>query len=591
MSKDLPWGPVTRDDGSTTFRIWAPARTTMVLRLGNVGVDMERGEGGWFEATIENLRPGQLYGFSLSDGLVVPDPASRKQGRRVEGLSVLTDPTSYRWTNSSWAGRPWAEAIIYEIHVGTFTEQGTFRAAAGRLEDLADLGVTAIELMPVAQFPGARGWGYDGVLQYAPHHSYGEPDDLKAFIDAAHGYGLMVFLDVVYNHFGPQGNFLPHYAPEFFHDDRPTPWGSRIAFEAKPVRRYFLDNVLYWLTEFRFDGLRFDAIDQIDDSSETHILAEISDIVREHAKATARHIHLTTENPANAAELIADRNDGTRLYTADWNDDFHHVIHVIATGEDKGHYAPFKDRAWEKLQKALATGYLEQRGSLLSDQTTPSAAVSPNAFVHFLQNHDQVGNRALGNRLNTMVDKWSLALLTEILLLSPQIPLLFMGDDHLSPKPFHFFADYDGDIARLVKEGRSREAANFGGIPDGFTDEDLPDPLAKVTFEQSRIDWNDASGDEAREWRQWLSELIHFRRRELVPFIHHTKGYAGTTVDAPPECVFVDWTFGRGAIRLRANLSEVDVICDRPVGEQIYPKHSVEGILPCRTVALFLALD
>jgi malto-oligosyltrehalose trehalohydrolase len=564
----------------------------MGLRLGNVAVDMDPVENGWFEATIENLSPGQLYGFSLGDGLVVPDPASRKQAGQVEGPSVLIDPTSYRWTNVNWTGRPWAETIIYEIHIGTFTEQGTFRAAADRLEDLAKLGVTAIELMPVAHFPGRRGWGYDGVLQYAPHQSYGEPDDLKAFIDAAHGHGLMVFLDVVYNHFGPQGNFLPQYAPQFFHEDQPTPWGSRIAFEVEPVRRFFLDNVRYWLDEFRFDGLRFDAIDQIDDTSDRHILTEISDVVHAYAKATARHIHLVTENPANVAELIVDRADGTRLYTADWNDDFHHVVHVIATGEDKGHYAPFRDRAWEKLHTTLATGYIEQGDPVLSERRTPSQAVSPTAFVHFLQNHDQVGNRALGNRLNTMVDRRSLALLTEILLLSPQIPLLFMGDDHLSPKPFRFFADYEGDIARLIKEGRSGEAANFGGIPEGFAAEDIPDPVARATFEESRIDWNDASGDEAREWRRWLSNLIHFRLSELVPFIDQMRGCAGSIVKAPAECVFVDWTSARGVIRLRANLSSADVICDRPVTEQIYPReHRADGILPSRTVSLFLALD
>jgi len=587
LNRQFAWGPILHDDGSASFRLWAPALRELSLRIDGQVLAMERNIEGWFETLVETKTVGTPYGFVLPDGRIVSDPASRQQATDVSGLSILGDPHSYRWQNRDWKGRPWEETIIYEIHIGTFTREGTFRSAISKLEQLASVGITTVEIMTLAQFPGGRGWGYDGVLHYAPHNAYGLPDDFKAFVDAAHGHGLMVFLDVVYNHFGPEGNFLADYAPDFFHSDNPTPWGPRIAFERDPVRRYFLDNVVYWLREFRVDGLRFDAIDQIDDSSPLHILEEIPETA--HAAIGNRRLHLITENPANGAELIADRAGGGRLYTADWNDDFHHVLHVIVTGENQGYYAPFREHPWEKLRRAMATGYLRQGKHILGDRRVLTEALSPTAFVHFLQNHDQVGNRALGNRLHTMVDERALRVLTEILFLSPQIPLLFMGDDHLSSKPFRFFSDYQGDLAAAIRESRPKEAENFGGLPEGMRVSDIPDPSAAETFLQCKLDWQEISDEGRREWSDWLRRLIGFRRDHIVPPLFHARGYAGSIVTAPERCLFVDWRFVDVVLHMRANLSEEDVICDRSASETIYPSEQrTESGLPPWSATLFM---
>lgn len=587
LNRQFAWGPVVHDDGSASFRLWAPALRELSLRMDDQVLAMERDIDGWFETLVAPGVLGGTYGFVLPDGRIVPDPASRQQVSDVDGLSILADPHSYRWQYPDWKGRPWEEAIIYEIHIGTFTREGTFRAAIAQLEHLTSVGITAVEIMPLAQFPGKRGWGYDGVLQYAPHNAYGSPDDFKAFVDAAHGHGLMVFLDVVYNHFGPEGNFLAHYAPDFFHSDNPTPWGARIAFERDAVRRYFIDNVVYWLSEFCLDGLRFDAIDQIEDGSPLHILEEISETA--HAAIRDRQIHLITENPANGAELIADRAGGVRLYTADWNDDFHHVLHVIVTGEAQGYYAPFREHPWEKLRKAMATGYLRQGKHILGERRVPTEALSPTAFVHFLQNHDQVGNRALGNRLHTMIDERAHRVLTEILFLSPQIPLLFMGDDHLSSKPFCFFSDYQGDLARAIRESRPKEVENFGGLPDGMRPSDIPDPSAAESFLSCKLDWQEIFDGRRREWTDWLRRLIGFRRDHIVPFLFHARGHAGSIINSPERCLFLDWKLGDAILHMRANLSEKPAVCDRAALETIYPsEHRTESGLPPWSVTLFV---
>jgi maltooligosyltrehalose trehalohydrolase len=316
----------------------------------------------------------------MPDGLAVPDPAARAQAGDVHGPSLLVDPRAYRW-RTDWPGRPWAEAVIMEIHIGTFTPEGTFRAAAERLPHLAETGITAVEIMPVAQFGGNRGWGYDGVLPYAPHRAYGTPEDLKALIDTAHGLGLMVLLDVVYNHFGPDGNYLHVYAPQFFTDRRNTPWGAAIAYEEPPVRRFFIENALYWLEEFHLDGLRLDAIDNvIDPDSETEILEEIAAEVR--AAHPGARIHLTTEDDRNITRLHERSDDGRpRLYTAEWNDDFHNAAHAVATHEAEGYYVDFAQDHWEKLARSMAEGFAYQ-GEASAHQDgaprgTPSAHLPP----------------------------------------------------------------------------------------------------------------------------------------------------------------------------------------------------------------------
>ncbi len=574
------WGPTATGEG-ICFRIWAPAEKYVTLRLSYDHVMTAVGDG-WFEVIIEGQPFGSAYGFVLSDGRVVADPASRQQVSDVSGLSVLTDPRSYQWQDGDWLGRPWHETIIYELHIGTFTQEGTFQAAAGKLKRLADLGFTAIELMPVAHFPGDRGWGYDGVLQYAPHSAYGTPDDFKAFVDLAHGLGLMVFLDVVYNHFGPVGNFLGRYAPSFFREGKENDWGAQIAFEEEPVRRFFIDNALYWLEEFHLDGLRFDAIHELKDDSKPHIVEELSTIIR--ARITGRHVHLVTENPPNGTDLMA-----SGLFNGDWNDAFHHVIHVIATGENTGLFEDFRDAPFDKLRKVLSEGYLEAGESIVGKPLPPGASLPPVAFVHFLQNHDQVGNRALGDRLHMTIDEQLHRVLTTTLLLSPQIPLLFMGDCHKATTAFHFFSDYEGEIADAIRENRVPQAENFGGFPGGSSPADIPDPNVGTTFTSSKLDWSQAETEQGREWSSWLQRLLYLRRDKIVPHLSSAKGYAATLLKAPEECVFVDWTLGERVLQLRLNLSARDVTLEGPLGARIWvePKATSSESLRARSVQVF----
>ena len=365
-----------------------------------------RGEG-WFELVTGEARPGSRYLFELPDGLRVPDPASHRQAEDVHGASIVVDPAAYAWRHADWKGRPWHEAVIYELHVGSFSPEGDFAGVARRLPGLAELGITAVELMPIADFPGGWNWGYDGVLPYAPDSRYGTPEDLKALIDTAHGLGLMIFLDVVYNHFGPEGNYLHRYAPQTFTDRHHTPWGSAIDFSRPPVREYFADNAAYWIEEFRFDGLRLDAVHAIIDDRSPHMLEMIAARARA-AAGPDREVHLILENEHNTASLL-DGGLGTRpdRFEAQWNDDFHHAAHVLLTGESAAYYADYAERPVALLGRSLAEGFVYQgevsayRGRPRGE---PSAHLPPTAFVNFLQNHDQIGNRGFGDRLTQLSD-------------------------------------------------------------------------------------------------------------------------------------------------------------------------------------------
>ena len=453
MKRACGWGPQFCEDGSTVFRLWAPAESTLALEIDGRRIAMERQDDGWFAVRLDSQPVGALYGFVLFDGRRVPDPASRFQPLGIDGPSLLCGPDCFAWRQADWCGRPWEEAVFYELHVGTFTRDGTYDAAIEHLPRLAEMGFTAIELMPIAQFPGRWGWGYDGVFQFAPHNAYGTPDELKRLVDAAHQCGLMVFLDVVYNHFGPEGNFLPHYAPGFFHSEDPTPWGSRIAFDEPAVRSYFIGNVLHWLQEYRFDGLRLDAVDQIVDAGTPHILQEISHTAD--ATFTDRQVHLVVENPSNGGDLLVADETGHRLFAADWNDEFHHAMHVAVTGEAEGHYAPYKDRPWKQVKQALAKGYLKQGKTTVGSALPNSACLPPTAFVHFLQNHDQVGNRALGDRLHTSLEPKVHRLLTEILL------------PHLVMPAHHDVRESDINMRRLhgnFAAAAERGPADFEGL-------------------------------------------------------------------------------------------------------------------------------
>ncbi len=353
------WGAEYVAAGEVRFRLWAPGQEKVTLRIDGEDTEMSRTDDGWFELLATGIVPGTEYNYVLADGSVVPDPAARGQKADVNGPSLVIDPTSYVWKHPEWKGRPWEETVVYELHVGTFTTEGTFRAAIDKLPYLVELGVTMIEVMPVAHFGGNRGWGYDGVLLYAPHVAYGPPEDFKAFIDAAHGHGLSVVLDIVLNHFGPEGNYLPLLAPDFFHKERSTPWGAGIAYDHDPVRRYISECALYWLEEFNLDGLRFDAIDQIEDTSEKHVLIEIAERIR--AEIPEREIHLTTEDSRNVIFLHPRDKDGRApLFTAEWNDDFHNAIHVFATGETHAYYQDFAKQPEKLVARILAEGFAYQ---------------------------------------------------------------------------------------------------------------------------------------------------------------------------------------------------------------------------------------
>lgn len=550
------WGP--REDGDgVIFSLWAPNEKRLTLKLGKTELAMSPQSGGWFDLRVPaaELGDGQ-YQFVLSDGLAVGDPASRSQVSGADGPSRFVRGGSYSWT-TKWQGRVWEDAVICELHIGTFTKEGTFRAAIDRLQHLAQTGFTAIEIMPVAHFAGERGWGYDGVLHYAPHAAYGTPDDMKAFIDAAHGYGMMVLLDVVYNHFGPEGNYLPRYAPAFFRKDIHTPWGAAIDYSQPAVRRYFIDNATYWIGEFQLDGLRLDAIEQIYDGSSKHILTELAEAV--HEAFPDRHVHLVVEDQRNDTGVLARNDDGTvKTYSAEWNDDFHHVAHVIATDEKLGHYKTFSTNLDRNLAKTLADGFIyANRGapsaSPLSGAGT-DISLPPTSFINFLQNHDQIGNRAFGERLVSLADDDLVRMLTAIMLLSPQIPFLFMGEEFGETQPFFFFCDYVGELGEMVRKGRAAEAEGFGGMKKGKTLEDLPDPNAKETFDGSKLRWERLEGEREKRWQQMVRELLALRRRYVIPLLK--SGQIQSEVrQADDGVVRVSWRSRDYQLELCANLS------------------------------------
>lgn len=566
------WGVELLEGEGACFRLWAPGESAVTLRHRDRDIRMEKADDGWFELTVSEAAAGDEYMFVLPDGKAVPDPASRAQADNVHGPSLIVDP-AYRWQNSGWRGRGWEEAVISEIHIGTFTPEGTFRAAAEKLKLLAETGITAIEVMPVAQFAGNRGWGYDGVLHYAPHSAYGMPADFKAFIDAAHGLGIMVLLDVVYNHFGPEGNYLHSYAPDFFRHDLDTPWGAAIDFSREAVRRYFIDNALYWIGEFQLDGLRLDAVEQIHDTAELHVLVAIADEVK--AAFADRQVHLVVEDQRNLVELLQRDEEGApRSYKAEWNDDFHHVAHIIATGEKIGHYKAFADQLWLKLALAL------QHGFIYPDRMEPPALpagersyLPPTAFIDFLQNHDQIGNRAFGERLISLSDPDIADALTAIFLLSPHIPFLFMGEEYGERRPFYFFTDYTGELAKLVREGRMAEAEGFGGLKAGKSASDLPDPNALSTFEDSKLDWVRQESEEGRRHRAFVADLLTLRKTYIVPMLKQSWSIESGALKAPDGGAAVWWKFSNLTLALRANLSGQPLVLPAVAGTVIYERY------------------
>lgn len=567
------WGPRSTG-GGVVFRLWAPSEHRVTLLAGGQEIVLQPLEDGWHAAETDHVRPGDPYVFRLSDGSTIPDPAAHAQEARVDGPSLLVDHETYAWDNPGWRGRPWEEAVIYELHIGTFTPEGTFRAAIEKLAHLRALGITAIEIMPVAHFSGKRGWGYDGVLLYAPHNSYGSPDDLKALVDEAHGHGIMVLLDVVYNHFGPIGNVLPRIAPPFFHPERQTPWGASLAFDEPAVRHFFIENALYWIENYRFDGLRFDATEEIVDDSERHMLIEMAETIRQ--AVPNRHIHLVVEDQTSRKGLLNRDGGVVHHYTAGWNDEFHHALHILATGEGQGHYARFVDNPYEVLREATARGFVVADRAKDRVGPAPQDPLPPQVNVNFLHNHDQIGNRAFGERLTTLADPALLKVMTALLILAPPVPMLFMGEEFGEERPFFFFADFEGELAEATKNGRKAEAEKFGGIPDGRTANDLPDPIAEKTFQRSKLDWSRAASVEGRRQAVFVRDLIGLRQAHIVPLLKSRPAPGAHILPASDGVLAIDWRFAHATLAIRANLTTVENPWPAASGEALF-EHAPAG--------------
>jgi maltooligosyltrehalose trehalohydrolase len=543
----LPFGANLVGAEQTRFRIWAPGQQKLSLAIeGREPLAMTACAGGWFEVTAD-CGADTRYRYLLQNGMAVPDPASRAQSDDVHGPSIVVDPGAYEWRNELWRGRPWEEAVLYELHAGIL---GGFTGVTRELPRLANLGITAVELMPIAEFPGARNWGYDGALLFAPESSYGTPDQLKALIDAAHDYRLMVFLDVIYNHFGPDGNYLGAFAPNMFRSDVTTPWGPAIDFRYEEVRRFFTENALYWLSEFRFDGLRLDAVHAI---TEPDWLDEMATEVR--ARFRDRNVHLILENEDNTASHLAGHFD------AQWNDDGHHVLHRLLTGEHQGYYRDYRDDPAALLARCLKEGFVYQGEPSLyrggKQRGTPSGDLPPTAFVLFLQNHDQVGNRAFGERLTSLTKPAALKAAISLQLLCPQIPLIFMGEENASDAPFLFFTDHSEELARAVRDGRRREFASFRQFSDPELLQKIPDPNARETFDHSKPV---AGAGDAESRQDLYRRLLTLRRENIVPRLNGTRALDAQAVGA--AAVSARWRMGDGAIlTLACNLgSEAAVI-------------------------------
>ena len=547
------WGTQITERG-VRFRLWAPSAksVSLVVLDGGERIEPMRPVGeAWFEIVSESARAGTRYLYEINGDVRVPDPASRFQPEGPETFGEVIDPSSFDWPDKPFEAPAYHTAVIYELHVGTFTQEGTYEAAARRLDHVADLGITAIELMPLSQAPGTRNWGYDGVLHYAPAHSYGTPDDLKRFIVEAHKRRLAVLLDVVYNHFGPEGNYLWHYAPQFFSDRLKTPWGAGIDYSSggnDPVRRYVIENACYWLSEYGFDGLRLDATPMIVDSRQPHILSELLD----EAKRTAgRTIYMIAEDVKNEAVDRLTRYDGR------WSDDAHHALHVAITGERSTYFKAFVDAPMLPLSNALTTESMHR--------------------VDYLQNHDQIGNRPFGERITALASPEAVRAAMAVLLLAPPVPLLFMGEEWAASSPFLFFCDFEPDLAKRVLEGRRAEFLGLGELPDPA--EPIPDPSALSSYETSKLQWNELDAEQHREWLRYYRELLSIRRTIVAP---HLSAAPAFSLEARAKVVgttgiAATWRLDNSAnLSLEANLGSAALASfeESAPGRVIFATHS-----------------
>jgi len=554
-------GPLVGPAG-TTFRLWAPAAKTVELVVDRP-LPMPSEAPGWYALTLPAARAGTRYKFRIDGEIDVPDPASAFQPDDVGGPSEVIDHGAYDWRSPDWRGRPWNDAAILELHVGTFTPEGTFRAAIDKLDHVAQAGFTAIELMPVADFAGSRNWGYDGVLLYAPDSAYGRPDDLRALVDAAHRRGLMVLLDVVYNHFGPEGNYLHRYAPDFFNPRHQTPWGDGVNYDgpgSEVVRAFMIHNALYWIEEFHLDGLRLDAVNAIVDESPRHLLVELARAGAD-GPGRERRVHLVLENGANEARYLRREAARRPLYQAQWNDDVHHALHILLTGETGGYYADYQPPL-PHLGRCLAEGFAfqgERSGYRDGPRGEPSAHLPPTAFVSFLQNHDQVGNRALGERITALAAPEAVRAATAVLLLAPALPLLFMGEEWAAPEPFLFFTDLGPDLGPAVAEGRRREFARFPEFASPEVRERIPDPQAASTRARSVLDWSRLAEPTHRDWLDFHRTLLRLRAEAIVPLQAGEPVPAASWKALGDTALEVTWAFPAGTLRLVTNLGPAAV--------------------------------
>jgi maltooligosyltrehalose trehalohydrolase len=494
------------------FRVWAPKATTVEIAIDNSRTPMMPDASGWWSADVPVTRVAPEYAFSLDGDQPLPDPRSPWQPHGVHGASRVLDHQAFAWTDARWQPGPLSSAVLYELHIGTFTTAGTFEAAIERLDHLVELGITHIELMPVAEFPGTRGWGYDGVDLYAPHHAYGGPEGLKRLVDVAHSKGLAVLLDVVYNHLGPAGNYLENFGP-YFTDRHHTPWGQAVNLDgpgSDEVRRFFCDNALMWLRDYHLDGLRLDAVHALIDTSAVHVLEQLAAEVQALAAQLGRHLVLIAESDLNDPRVVRPPEIGGYGLTAQWSDDFHHALHTVLTGERSGYYADFGTLA--ALAKALTHAYVYDGGySGFRDRRhgRPATGLSGHRFFGYLQNHDQIGNRAQGERSSHLLSLGRLKIAAGLVLTAPFVPLLYQGEEWGASAPFQYFTDHeDAELGRAVSTGRRLEFAAFG-----WSAEEVPDPQDPATYMHSRLDWRELACEPHASLLDWHRRLIRLRRR------------------------------------------------------------------------------
>jgi malto-oligosyltrehalose trehalohydrolase len=575
----MPFGAELLKGGGVRFRVWAPEAAYLSLKLEESAelLRMAAVDEGWHELIIGTVAAGSLYRFVLPNGMHVPDPASRFQPYDVNGPSEVIDPAAYRWRSVAWKGCPWEHAVLYEVHVGTFTPEGTFLAAIEKLEHIKGLGVTAIEVMSLGDFSGRWNWGYDGVLLYAPDSTYGRPEDLKAFVDAAHELGMMVILDVVYNHFGPEGNYIPQYFPDIVTSAYQTPWGQALNFDSRNstrTREFIIHNALYWVEEFQMDGLRLDAVHAILDSSSNHILDELAYQVKR--VSGGREIHLVLESDDRVWHHLR-RDAGLRPVssTAQWNHDMQKLVALALTPGRPGDL-DYADT--ELLGKALVEGFTSGRHHPNAPEEVAGLSISPAGFISFLQSHDVVGNRIFGERITQLAPAAVVRAISSVYLLAPQIPMLFMGEEWGASTPFPYFCDFTGELANAVRRGRLEQFATAEQRADPEFLSTACDPLAESTFLSAKLRWDERLTGIHAAWLDWHRRILEARRKSIVPLMPLLQATTGEYEIAGPRQIAVQWQTRGGSLRMRANLSDQpSALLPRGPGRTVWIEGSYSG--------------